>query len=150
MLDAIDWEILIWLVAGAISAFGELLTGTLFLWPFAVGALVAAIVAAAGAGLVWVITTFFVVTFLVLAVVFRFAAVARDEPPATHEGAHRYVDAHGLVTSDILTPDAGRVRLGTELWRAISGTGEAIPAGAEVRVIEIRGNAVVVEPHRNG
>ena len=149
MLDGIDLEILIWLVAGLLSGVGEVLTGTLFLWPFAIGALAAAVVAAMGAELFWVVTVFFVVTLLVLAIVFRLAISSNSEPPATREGAHRYVDALGLVTAEIAAPAAGRIRVGTESWRALSRSGELIDAGVEVTVVAVRGNALVVEPRRS-
>ena len=146
MLDGIDWEILIWIVAGVISSFGELITGTFFLVPVAAGAFAAAIVAALGADTVWVVTVFFVVALVVLAFVFWFAAQSRDDPPATHEGALRYVGAAGAVVADIDSVDGGRVRMGGESWRALSATGETIETGAFVRVREVRGNALVVEP----
>jgi membrane protein implicated in regulation of membrane protease activity len=146
MLDGIDWEILVWVVAGVISGLGEIVTGTFFLVPVAAGAFAAAIVAALGADTVWVVTVFFVVALVVLAFVFWFAAQSKDDPPATSEGALRYVGASAAVVADIDSANAGRVRLGGESWGALSATGERIETGAYVRVREVRGSSLVVEP----
>jgi membrane protein implicated in regulation of membrane protease activity len=145
MLDAIDWEILIWLVVAALSGLGEALTGTLFLVPFAIAGVAAAIAVALGAESMWVLFVFGVVVLAALAWVIKFAGRTKDDPPATHEGAHRYVDARGSVTGEIDPIAGGRVKIGGESWRALSHTGESIEEGVPVRVIEVRGNALVVE-----
>jgi membrane protein implicated in regulation of membrane protease activity len=41
--------------------------------------------------------------------------------------------------------DDGMVRMGTQEWRATTDRDEEIPAGAEVRVIEVRGARLVIE-----
>jgi membrane protein implicated in regulation of membrane protease activity len=145
MLDAIDWEILIWLVVAALSGFGEMVTGTYFLIPLVVAAVVAATAVALGAELMLVLLLFGVVALVGLGWVLKFAAATKDEPPATTEGARRYIDARGPVTSDIGSVNAGRVRIGGELWRALPHDGEPIDTGVLVRVVEVRGNALIVE-----
>jgi membrane protein implicated in regulation of membrane protease activity len=146
MIDGIDWGIVIWLVLAALSGVGEMLTGTYFLIPLLVAAIAAAIAVALGAEMIWVLLVFGAIALLGFSWVLRFAAATKGEPPATHEGALRYIDAHGSVTSDIQSPNAGRVQIGGESWRALSHTGDPIDAGVRVRVIEVRGNALVVEP----
>ena len=146
MLEGIDWAIVFWLLAGVLSGVGELLTGTMFLLPFAGGAFAAAAVAALCAGPVWTLVAFLAVTMGTLVWAVRYSRRVKAEPPATREGAHRYVDVSGVVTRDIEGRAAGQVRLGTESWRALSSTGQSIAAGVPVRVIEVRGNALVVEP----
>lgn len=146
MLDGIDWGVLIWLIAAALSGLGEMLTGTLFLLPFVIGAIAAAVVAALGAEMIWTLAAFGVVTSLVFAWVFFFAVRFRAEPNATREGAGRYVGALGTVTDSIDDLSAGRVKLRSESWRAVTDTGEPIEVGVKVQVIEVRGNALVVKP----
>jgi len=146
VLDAIDWTIVIWLVAGALSVVGELLTGTLLLMPFAIGAVVAAIAVALGADPMLTFAVFAAVSLSVLAVVLRFGKRLAAEPAATHEGAHRYVGARGVVTRPIAAEDAGQVRVRGELWRALAHAHLPIEPDVRVTVIEIRGNALVVEP----
>ena len=146
MLDAIDWEILIWLVAAALSGVGEMLTGTYFFIPLVIGAVAAAIAVALGADIVLVLLVFGSIALVGLGWMLKFATRTKGEPPATHEGAHRYVNAEGSVTKDVSEVEAGRVQIGGESWRALSHSGESIATGTRVRVIEVRGNALVVEP----
>lgn len=148
MLDGIDWGILIWLLTGVLSGVVELLTGTFFLVPVAAAAFAAAIVAALGGEMILVVATFFVVALAVLAVVFRYAMLSRNEPAGTCAGAGRYLGLRGAVTADIGTAQAGRVRVGTESWRALSLDWTPIEAGAEIEVVEILGNALVVMPRQ--
>ncbi len=51
----------------------------------------------------------------------------------------------GVVTQPLVP--AGYVRLGSELWKAelASGTG-SVPVGSAIRVVEVRGLTLVVEP----
>ena len=145
MLDAIDWELLIWLVLAALSGLGEMLTGTFLLVPLVVGAIAAAIAVALGADILWVLFVFGVVALSALGLVLRFAARTKDDPLATNEGARRYVDARGSVTSDIDLLGGGRVSTGGQSWRALSNNGEPISTGCKVRVVEVRGTALIVE-----
>ncbi len=145
MLEGIDWGIVLWLLAGIISGVGELLTGSLFLLPFAVGAFAAAAAAALGAGGVWIAVVFMVATVGTLAWAVRFGKKVNAAPPATREGANRYVNVLGVVTSPISRSDSGRVRVGTESWRALSRSGAEIQVDQPVRVVEVWGNALVVE-----
>jgi len=146
LLEGIDWAILLWLLGGAVSGIAELLTGGLVFVPFAVGAFAAAGAVALGAG--WPLTTavFAVVSGATLAWAVQYGRKMRSVPPATREGAHRYVDAEGVVTRAVAGRNAGQVRVGAELWRALSATGATIAEGESVRVVAVRGNALVVVP----
>lgn len=150
MLEGIDWAIVLWLLAGTLSGLGELLTGGLFLLPFAVGAFAAAGAAALGFDLPWVIVVFsgFSLTTMVWAV--RYGKRQRSLPPATHEGANRYVGVEGTVTRAIEGRGSGSVRIGAESWRALSADGRTIAAGTSVETLELRGNALVVAPLATG
>ena len=59
-------------------------------------------------------------------------------------GAKRLVGQTGIVTEPITLDGAGEVRIEREEWRASSEDGSAIPVGAKVRVIDMRGTRVVV------
>jgi membrane protein implicated in regulation of membrane protease activity len=41
------------------------------------------------------------------------------------------------------------VTVGAEVWKAECTTGAALPAGSQVRVVEVRGTRVLVEPVNN-
>ncbi len=146
MLDGIDIAVVVWLVLAALSGIGEMMSGTLFLLPIVAGAIVAAVLAALGLEMVWVLVVFAVISVSSLVWLRRLAVHSDPEPSPVRAGASRYVDAIGLVTADISTLGAGRVRVETESWRALSVADEPIRAGSQVYVIEVRGNALVVEP----
>ena len=146
MLDSIDMAVVIWLVLAALSGVAEMMSGTLFLLPIVAGAIVAAVLVALGVEMVWVLVVFAAISVSSLVWLRRLAVLADAEPSVARVGATRYVDAVGLVTADIAALRAGRVRVENESWRALSITDEPIAAGAQVRVIEVRGNALIVEP----
>ena len=146
MLDGIDVEVLLWLVVAVLSGVGEMASGALVLLPFAIAAIVAAILAALGVEMVWALTVFAVISVTSLVVLRRFAFHEDlDSAPVRAGGGQRYVDAIGVVTSDIPATMSGRVRVETESWRAIAKDGGLIDEGTRVRVTEVRGNALIVE-----
>lgn len=137
----------IWLIASFGFAVGEItIAGSFFLAPFAVGAGVAAVVAFAdlSLGVEWAV-------FLAISM----ASFAAMRPLARHldagdqalgVGAHRQVGQRARVIEPIEGEhDHGTVLLGREQWRAESGSGQPIPAGATVVVTDVRGTRVIVE-----
>ena len=146
-MDAEIWR-WIWLVAAATFAMGEMaLAGTFFLFPFAIGATLAAIVSflGAGVGLSW---GAFVVgsgaSFAALRPLVR--RFDKDEP-VDGIGARRLIGQAGVVLEDIPAGgDLGLIRVNREQWRAESADARAIPAGVPVKIIEIRGTRAVVWP----
>lgn len=145
MLDGIDWGVLIWLIVAAVSGLGEMLTGTFLLVPFAIASLAAAILVAIGVDITWVLFVFGVISLVVLRWGIRYGRRVNAEPPATREGAGRQIGAEGSVIRKIDPMTAGMVRLGTQEWRALSDSGDSIEVGARVRVLALRGSALVVE-----
>jgi membrane protein implicated in regulation of membrane protease activity len=146
MLDAIDFGLLLWLVIAAMSGVGELLSGTMLLLPFAVGALVAAGLVAVGVDMVWALVVFASISVATLLLVRRFALSPTNEPSTVRAGGSRYAGAIGVATSNIVPSGGGRVRIETESWRALTDSDKEIPVGAKVRVVQVRGNALIVEP----
>ena len=141
-----ELEILVWVIVAIISGIGELLTGSFFLLPFAIGATAAALAAAFGAELPIVLPLFLVVSLGSLVWLRRFADRSDEEAPVIQAGAGRYIGARGRVTEGIAGPTEGRVQVDGQLWRALTADREPIEAGTEVRVVEVRGTALVVEP----
>ncbi len=134
----------IWLGAAAVFGIGEIITAGFFLLPFAAGAAVAAIlafldVAPAIQGIV-----FIAVSVLALIWLRRYAAQGDERQPAV--GANRFAGETAFVLEPVdRISGEGRVRMATETWRATTD-GDPIPAGAEVRITEVRGTRLVVEP----
>ena len=141
-----ELEILVWVIVSVIAGIGELLTGSFLLLPFAIGAAAAALAAALGAELPLVLTLFLLISLGSLLWLRRFAARSTKETPLVQAGAGRYVGAVGSVTAPIEGATEGRVRIDGQAWRALSANRESIDAGTRVRVVEVRGTALIVEP----
>jgi membrane protein implicated in regulation of membrane protease activity len=138
----------IWLVAALLFAVGEMATpGSFFLMPFAVGALVASVLAFADVGLTGEWIAFVAISVGALAAL---RPLARRLDLAGHDwgvGAQRLVGRTATVLQEI--PGAGElglVRVDREEWRAESLDGSPIPPGAAVKVAEIQGTRVIVSP----
>jgi membrane protein implicated in regulation of membrane protease activity len=138
----------IWLITAVVFGAGEIaVAGSFFLAPFALGAAAATVFAFAGAGLAvqWgVFLGVSVASFLAL----RPLARRLDTNVATPGvGSHRQVGQRARVLEAIDGEhEYGLVLLDREKWRAESQTGQVIPVGATVVVVEVRGTRVVVAP----
>lgn len=136
----------LWLIAAAILAIGEMLTAGFFLLPFAVGAAAAGILALSTIGVGAQIVTFVVVSVASLWFLQQYAR--RDvHGELLPVGAARYIGSDAIVTEAVgRMSGSGRVMMGTEDWRATTDSNEEITVGTEVRVVEVRGARLVVEP----
>ena len=136
----------LWFGSAALLAVGEMLTAGFFLLPFSVGAAAAGVLALAGVGVGFQIVTFVVISVAALWLLQQFAR--RD----THGelipvGAARYIGSSALVTEPVSRlRGTGRVKMGTEDWRATTDGNDDIAVDTEVRVIEVRGARLVVDP----
>ncbi len=136
----------IWVIGAAALGVGEMLTAGFFMLPFAIGAVAAAILAFANVSVPIQIIVFLVGSILSLWGMQRFAWSSRE--PLHAVGAKRYVDARATVIERIdRVAGTGRVRLDTEQWRATTPIDETIEVGTEVRVVDVTGARLVVEPH---
>jgi membrane protein implicated in regulation of membrane protease activity len=142
---------IVWLIASLLLTVAELLTMSFVLVMFAAGALAAAAVAAVGFSLVWQALVFAAVSTIALGLVRPVAQRhlrqrGRDIPM----GASAIENAIALVLEEV-DADNGLVKIDGELWRARAyAANQAIPVGARVRVIEIRGATAMVWRDTNG
>ncbi len=135
----------IWIIGAAALGVGEMLTAGFFLLPFAIGAVAAAILAFANVVVPVQIGVFIGASILALWGMQRFAW--RERETVHPIGAKRYVDARATVTETVdRVAGTGRVRMDTESWRATTTLDESIEPGTEVRVVEVTGARLVVEP----
>lgn len=134
----------IWLIAAGALAIGEMLTAGFFLLPFAAGAGVAGILAMLSVDIPTQIVTFVVVSVLSLWLLQRFAKkdIHGDLLPV---GAARYIGSSAVVIESVTRLHSGRVKMGSEDWRAITDLDTELTAGTEVRVVEVRGARLVIE-----
>lgn len=135
----------IWVGAFVVLGIGEMVTAGLFMLPFAIAAGAAAILAWFKVA-VWVqLVVFLVVSIGALWGMRKFAW--RSGEPSHLVGAKRYVDAVGTVTEAVdRLSGSGRVRVETEHWRATTDTDGVIEKGTEIRVVDVRGARLVVQP----
>jgi membrane protein implicated in regulation of membrane protease activity len=139
-----DWWRWIWLAVTAVFGIGEIFTAGFFMLPFAVGGVVAFVLALLAVAPPIVLTAFLVVSLLTLVL---FQTLVRKGDQKQHPvGANRYAGRKVLVLERIdRVAGTGKVRLDTETWRATTD-GDPIAEGVEVRVIEMRGTRLVVTP----
>ena len=135
----------LWLGLAVFLGIGEMVTAGFFMLPFAAGAAVAALLAFFGVLVVIQLIAFIVVSLVALWGLRKFAW--SDNQPSYPLGSKRFMNATALVIQEInRSSGVGRVRMDTEEWRATTDSDVAIPEGAEVRIVDVRGARLVVEP----
>ena len=137
---------IIWLVLAAVLGVAEVMTTTLAFGLIAVGAVVAAVVGAAGAGLPFQLGAFALAAAGGLIVVRPIAMRHIKQPPLLRTGTSALVGRSAKVIEEI-TDDGGRVRIGGELWSARPyDESQVIPVGSTVNVFAIEGATALVHP----
>ena len=136
----------LWLIAAVVLAIGEIATMGFFLAPFAAGALVAALVAAAGTGTAITLVVFLLVSIAALAALRPIARSHRKMPALSRTGTAALVGQHATVLERIANNEGvGCVRLDGEVWTARAyDEDDIIEQGKRVQVIEIRGATALV------
>ncbi len=138
---------IVWLIAAAAFGIGEMHTGGLYLLPFALGAALAALLAAVGAGTLVSVIAFGAVSLAVVAALRPVASRHRRLPPAIRTGAAALVGHQAMVIERIANGEGvGCVKIdGGEVWTARSlGDDEVIEAGERVEVVDIKGATALV------
>jgi membrane protein implicated in regulation of membrane protease activity len=136
----------VWIVIAIMLGVAEIMTTSLAFGPVAIGALVAAGVGAAGAGLGWQVAGFAITSAVGLGLVRPVALRHLKHPPVLRSGAAALVGRPALVLEEI-TPHSGRVRIGGEEWSARPyDETSVIPAGRTVDVMQIQGATALVYP----
>ena len=134
----------LWLVTAVVFAAVEMATTTLFVGPFAVGALAALATELAGGPAVLQFVLFLAVSAGAFTVVRPIALRHRSTPPQIRTGTAALVGQTAVVLDEV-TRDGGTVKLGGEVWTARCYDEEQVLAvGARVAVIEIRGATALV------
>jgi membrane protein implicated in regulation of membrane protease activity len=136
----------LWVIAAAAFGIGEMLTTSFFLAPFAVGAGLAAVTDAAGAGGLPAWIVFVVVSVLMLLVVRPIARSHLKVPPQIRTGAAALIGKQAIVLERIANDEGvGCVKIDGEVWTARSLDDDlVIEPGRRVQVVEIRGATALV------
>jgi membrane protein implicated in regulation of membrane protease activity len=137
---------ILWVIAACVFGVGEMLTTGFFLAPFSLGALLAAIVDAAGAGeaAAWIV--FIVASLLALAVVRPIARAHLRNPPLIRTGAAALIGKQAVVLERIANHEGeGCVKIEGEVWTARSlDDDRVIEPGTRVDVVDIKGATALV------
>jgi membrane protein implicated in regulation of membrane protease activity len=137
---------IVWLIVAALLGVAELVTFTFALGLIAVGAGVAAAVAAAHLGLPFQLLAFVVASTAGLGLVLPVARRHVRQPPLLKTGPAALVGRPGRVLEEV-TGHSGRVRIGGEEWSARSYDETlVIPVGHTVDVMQIEGATALVYP----
>src|SRR3954469_11318854 len=105
----------LWLIAAVVLGIGEIATQGLFLAPFAAGALVAALIAAAGAGTAITLVVFLLISIAALAPLRPSARSHRRMPALSRTGTAALVGRHATVVERIAHNEGvGCVKVGGE------------------------------------
>jgi membrane protein implicated in regulation of membrane protease activity len=137
-----DW--VLWLVLAVGLGIGEVLTLGFFLGPFALGAAVAAIVSAAGAGFVVAGLVFLAASGVAFAGLRPIAKRHLRTPSQLRTNTAALVGRTATVVEPV-SGAAGAVKIDGEVWTARAyDEDEQIGAGARVHVMEIRGATALV------
>lgn len=140
-----DW--VIWILVCVALAVGEIATTSFFLGPFAIGALLAAVAAVAGAPDAVSFGIFAVVTGLSFAVVRPVARRHLYQGPAERTGTDALVGCSATVIEQVSDEGSpGTVKLEGETWTARPyDESRTFAPGARVQVVEIRGATALVD-----
>jgi membrane protein implicated in regulation of membrane protease activity len=135
---------MLWILIAVIFAAGEVASLSLFLAPFAVGALLGALADLAGLSAVAAILIFLISSGLLLGFVRPIARRHMYTAPGIRTGTAALVGKTALVTKQVDDRD-GAVKLDGEMWTARPYVeGEVIEVGNRVHVVEIRGATALV------
>ena len=137
---------IIWLVAACVLGVAEMHQGGFYLAPFALGALLAALVGVLGVGVGLSAVVFALASGMVFAALRPVARRHRHLPPSIRTGAAALVGRPAIVLERIANDEGvGCVRIDGEVWTARSyDEHEVIDAGERVEVVEIRGATAMV------
>ena len=138
-----DW--VWWMIATGVLAVGEILTpGAFFLGPIAVAALLAAVVALAGAALTGQWIVFIVAAIASLGILRPIAKRHITMPARLRTGTAALVGSQAVVLERV-DVDSGKVKIGGEVWTARAyDEDDVLEPGARAHVMKIDGATALV------
>lgn len=137
---------LLWLAVAVALGAAEFFTLTLAFGLLAAAALVAAVVAGVGGGVLVQLLAFAAAGAVGLLLVRPVARRQLDSPPLSREGADALIGRSALVLQEV-SAHQGLVRIAGDEWSARSyDESQVIPVGTTVEILEIDGAHAVVYP----
>jgi len=137
-----DW--VLWMIAAAVLAGGEVLTLSFFLGPIALAAALAALVAVTGASVELQMGAFIIASLASLLIVRPIARRHLHTPAALRTGTARLVGARTVVLERV-DGNGGLVKIAGEVWTARAfDEDQVIEPGTRVEVLKIEGATALV------
>jgi membrane protein implicated in regulation of membrane protease activity len=136
----------LWLIAAAILGLGEIATSGFFMAPFAIGALLAALVSVAGGGTAFSLIIFLGISIAALTALRPLARAHLKMPAQLRTGTAALVGRSATVVERIANDEGvGCISIEGEVWTARAyDEDDVIEAGQRVQVMEIRGATALV------
>jgi len=134
----------VWLIAGVAFLLAEMTTTTLFLIPFAVGALAGMAVDLVDGQIVLQMLAFLAVSGVAFTIVRPIARRHRTMPARIRTGTAALIGRTATVLEEV-TEAGGTIKLEGETWSARSlDEDEVLAPGTKVQVIQIQGATALV------
>lgn len=141
----------IWIIVGAIFVIAEIFSASFFAGPIGFGCIVAAILAEQEASAAVQFASFSITTVvMLLAIRPILLKMVQNKPDEQVSGIETYVGKQGRITETV-DPQAGtgRIKIGSESWRAISDKNIIIEEKSLATVVRIEGSKAVVSVSEN-
>ena len=135
--------IIVWAILIVVAIIVELSTVTLTSIWFAIGAVVALLLAIFDVGPLWQVLSFIVISALLLLAT-RPLAKKLNEKDVIKTNSDKIISMIGIVTKEIAVGEIGEVKVNLELWRAISADSTPIKVGEQVIINSLNVNKVLV------
>ncbi len=137
----------VWLAVVCVSALVEAFTLQMAgIW-FVVGGLVALIMAACDVALEWQIIAFIVISLILLLALRRLCLKFLLKKDTTRTNIDVLIGSEVKLLNPLNVDTPGAVKFGDVIWTAVAKSSSVnLPEGALVRVLEVSGNKLIVEP----
>ena len=132
-----------WLIVAIIFGVGELMTTSLTLIWFSIGALIVMLISIFIESILWQVVVFAVISITLLVIATKYL-VDRDREVKYNTNLQGIISQKAIVVEDIEPYESGVVKLNGEEWTAISKDELKIEKGKVVEIIEIEGVKLIV------
>jgi membrane protein implicated in regulation of membrane protease activity len=140
-----SWHL--WTITGLLLLILEMLTPAFFFASFGLAALITAPIAAHGLSTTAQLGTFAAVSVLCIAAVRPFFVKCIYRKRINPVNAHALIGQSGSVVDAIgAGTETGRVKVGSEEWRALSESGTPLSPGTRIEITAVESATLTVRP----
>lgn len=139
------WQI--WLIIAGICLIAEIFTAGFLIFWFSIGALITMIVSFFTTNIIIQTTVFIICSTILLFATKPFVKRFSKDEDTVKTNVYSIIGKTGIVTEEIDSLHSkGQIKVGGEVWSAISNIDVVIPKDSEVEILEVKGVKVVVSP----